>query len=146
MLYDIEKYKKRENFNEGFWDEFMSQDVLEDFPRRGRRLPGPAINVMENENEFILELASPGFCKEDYVLQVEDNTLTITGKGNESEEEVARNYNRREFSTSSFERSFLLPDYVKSDEIAASCADGILTIHIPKHETRVQQKRSIDIS
>lgn len=144
MLYDLEKRRKRESFNQGFWDEFTNRDVFEDFPLSGRRTSLPAVNVIENDKEYILELASPGMCKENYTIQLENDVLTISGRLENADKNLK--YTRWEFYPSSFQRSFLLPDTVNSDEIAASCSDGILTIHIPKmKETAVQKRRTINV-
>lgn len=146
MLYDLEKRKKREDLNEGFWDDFTNRDLFEDFPIRTRKQSSPAINIIENDNEFIMELISPGMCKKDYMLEVENDILSISGRRT-PETDVERNYTRREYQVREFTRSFLLPEYVNSDEISARCEDGILTIHIPKkEEARIRQKRNIKIS
>ncbi|UII24785.1 Hsp20/alpha crystallin family protein [Fulvivirga maritima] len=144
MLYDIENYNKRNDLNPGFWDQFTNRDVFEDFPfeRGPKRLP--AVNVIENNQEFILELASPGMCKDNYKLEVQNNILNISGDVRSNAEKSKESYTRREFNYASFTRSFMLPDYVKQEEIAASCSDGILTVHIPKREeAEVETKREI---
>ena len=146
MLYDLDKRKKREDLNEGFWDDFTNRDLFEDFPIRRKRQSSPSINIIENNEEFIMELISPGMCKKDYKLEVENDILSISGERKPAGN-VEGNYTRREYQVTDFTRSFLLPEYVNSDEISARCEDGILTIHIPKkEEARVQQKRNISIS
>lgn len=146
MLYDLDKRKKREDLNEGFWDDFTNRDLFEDFPIRRKRQSSPSINIIENNKEFIMELISPGMCKKDYKLEVENDILSISGE-RKAAGNVEGSYTRREYQVRDFTRSFLLPEYVNSDEISARCEDGILTIHIPKkEEARVQQKRNINIS
>ncbi|UII32064.1 Hsp20/alpha crystallin family protein [Fulvivirga ulvae] len=146
MLYDLDKRKKREDLNEGFWDDFTNRDLFEDFPVRARRQSRPAINIIENSKEFIMEMISPGMCKKDYKLEVENDILSISGE-RKPQSTAEGKYTRREYQAAAFTRSFLLPEYVNSDEISARCEDGILTIHIPKkEEARIQQKRNISIS
>lgn len=140
MLYDIEQKTKRNSLNPGFWDQFTNRDVFEDFiNNRQQRLP--AVNVIENDAEFILELASPGMCRDNYTLEVENDVLNISGnvKTRNTTEEMT--YKRREFNHTAFDRSFILPEYVDEEKIAASCADGILTIHIPKKDNVTVNKR-----
>ncbi|ELR70073.1 putative heat-shock related protein [Fulvivirga imtechensis AK7] len=147
MLYGLDQRRKRQDFNEGFWDGFTNRDVLEDYPIR-ERSDIPAVNVVENKQEYILELAAPGMCKEDYKLEVEDNILTISGESEKrNTENQERSFIRNEFTCSYFSRSFILPEHINSDEISASCSEGILTIHIPKKEEAMKDnRRQIDIS
>lgn len=147
MLYGLDERRKRQDLNEGFWDDFTGRDVLEDYPTRGRRTNIPAVNVVENDKEYVLELASPGMCKEDYHLEVENDILTISGESLKRGENEDKGYIRNEFMCSSFSRAFILPEHIESDNISASCSEGILTIHIPKkEEVQGNQRRRIDIS
>ncbi|MBL3655443.1 Hsp20/alpha crystallin family protein [Fulvivirga sediminis] len=146
MLYDIQNYNKRNEMNPGFWDQFTNRDVFEDFPfeRGPSRLP--AVNVIENKQEFIIELASPGMCKDNYKLEVQNNILNISGDVRSGVDSTKENYTRREFKHSSFTKSFMLPDFVEQEAIAASCSDGILTVHMPKRqEAEIESKREIFI-
>ena len=96
----------------------------------------PAINVIENDNDYKVEVAAPGMTKEDFNLKVtDDNYLVLTmEKKNETKDEdnKKRKYLRREFSYRKFEQSLALPEDVNKDEIKASVNDGVLTIDIPK--------------
>lgn len=106
----------------------------------------PAVNVIENKENFQLDIAVPGMNKEDFKLNVTDNVLSISSKKENSKEEKTDNYTRKEFSYSSFERSFTLPKNVNSDDIKASYENGILKINIPKKEKIKDDGRVIDIS
>lgn len=94
----------------------------------------PAVNIKENTESFIVELAAPGLNKEDFKLHVEDNFLTISAEKKSENEQNEQSYTRKEFSFTSFKRSFTLPKTVDSDKIEASYTNGILNIHIPKKE------------
>ncbi len=94
----------------------------------------PAVNVIENKDNFQLEVAVPGLNKNDFKLNIKNNVLTITGKKEIEKEENETNYTRKEFSYSSFERSFTLPDSVNSDNINAVYENGVLKVNIPKRE------------
>lgn len=94
----------------------------------------PAVNIKENTESFIVELAAPGLNKEDFKLHVEDNFLTISAEKKSENEQNEQSYTRKEFSFTPFKRSFTLPKTVDSDKIEASYTNGILNIHIPKKE------------
>jgi HSP20 family protein len=89
---------------------------------------------------------APGFKKEDFKVKVDDDILTISAeiKTESTEEGKNKEYTRREYSSSSFSRSFQLPDNVKDDSITASYQDGILKLEMPK--TAQQQKTTKEIA
>lgn len=102
----------------------------------------PAVNVKENKDAFKIDVAAPGFKKEDFKLEVKNGHLTISGETSEEKEDKDETYTRREYSYNTFSRSFSLPDNIKGDEIAAKYADGVLKITVPKikaDEKPVQQ-------
>lgn len=96
----------------------------------------PAVNVTENDNEYKMEVAVPGFKKEDFSLEVKNGYLTISGeRKEESVNKETDKYTRREFSFSTFTRSFALPDDVLDAKINARYNDGILVVNLPKTKT-----------
>jgi len=97
----------------------------------------PPVNVEESEKEFQVSLAAPGLKKEDFNIEVKDNSLIISNESSEESEESEENYTRKEFSYRSFHRSFWLPENAKSDDIKASYKNGILMITVPK--TKVEK-------
>ena len=111
----------------------------------------PAINVIENEKDYKVEVAAPGMTKEDFNIHLgEDNELVITmEKKNETKEEDKENkkYLRREFSYSKFQQAFVLPEDVEKDKISANVTDGVLTIGLPKRtpEEKAKINRVIEI-
>ena len=111
----------------------------------------PAINVIENEKDYKVEVAAPGMTKEDFNIHLgEDNELVITmEKKNETKEEDKENkkYLRREFSYSKFQQAFVLPEDVEKDKISANVTDGVLTIELPKRtpEEKAKINRVIEI-
>ena len=108
----------------------------------------PAVNVSENDEEFIIEMAAPGMKKDDFRINLDRNVLTISSTRKNEKEEKKANYSRREFSYQSFQRSFTLPEAtVNSDKVSARYEDGILYIHIPKRdEVKPKPAREIQIS
>jgi HSP20 family protein len=94
----------------------------------------PAVNVRENGKEFCVEFAAPGFKKDDFKVDVEDNVLVVSAEREKESNEENDRFTRREFSYSSFSRSFTLPQNVNSENIDAKYSDGILKLSIPKKE------------
>jgi HSP20 family protein len=94
----------------------------------------PAVNIKENGDHYTVCLAAPGLNKEDFRLDVEDNMLTISSEKEETKEEKEDKFNRREYSYTSFSRSFSLPDDVKQDAIEARYQNGELKINLPRKE------------
>ena len=104
----------------------------------------PAINVIENEKDYRIELAAPGMSKEDFNIKLdEENNLVISmEKKNENKGEDKKNgrYLRREFSYSKFQQTMILPDDVDKDAISASVEHGVLTVDLPKQTPEAVQK------
>lgn len=111
----------------------------------------PAVNVVEHQDGFRIEVAAPGLKKDDFRLNLNHNNLTISAyqetKKEEQDQHADREkYTRREFSYSSFQRTFTLPTSVDADNIQATYTDGVLKIELPKREeARVKPPRQIEI-
>lgn len=131
-------------------ENFFGRD-MNDFFNQGMQTMShvPAVNVVEHNDGFRIEVAAPGLKKEDFKLNLNHNNLTISAyQENKTEETDKENekYTRREFSYSSFQRTFMLPNSVEADQIKANYADGVLTIEIPKREeAKVKPPRQIEI-
>ena len=103
----------------------------------------PAINVIENEKEYDVELAAPGLTKEDFQVHVdEDNNLVINmeKKADNHEKKQHGRYLRREFSYEKFQQMLTLPEDAEADKIEAKVEHGVLNVHIPKKENVDVQK------
>jgi HSP20 family protein len=94
----------------------------------GREPMLPAVNIKDNGTGFTLELAAPGYRKEDLKVNVKDGVLTISSSKKEEHEEKGKGYTRREFSSASFSRSFSLPASVDEKSVDAAYKDGVLTV------------------
>ncbi len=90
------------------------------------------VNIQETEKGYAIELAVPGFSKEEFSILVENRILRIKGEHVENKKEQSEKYTRREFSKSSFERSFSLPSEIKEDDIEASYENGILKLELTR--------------
>lgn len=105
----------------------------------------PAVNISESENNYHVELAAPGLKKEDFKLNLERNSLAISVEQTSNQQNSQKNYSKREYSYSSFVRSFTLPDSADHSQIEASYTDGILRIDIAKREEAKAVRRQIEI-
>ena len=106
----------------------------------------PAANVSETDESFKIELAVPGFKKEDFKINVDGKNLKISTVSSNETEETQEKYVRKEFSFSSFERLFYLPKSVDVDKIEASYVDGILNLTLPKkEEAKPKEPRLISV-
>lgn len=92
----------------------------------------PAVNIREDDKKYSLELAVPGIDKKDLKIEVNEDILTISMEQKQENEEEISGYKRREYSYSSFCRSFYLPEDSNRDKIEASYKDGILTVDLHK--------------
>jgi HSP20 family protein len=107
----------------------------------------PAVNIREDETNFILELAVPGIDKNELKIDINEDVLTISSETKSETEEKKEGYKRKEFSYSSFCRSFYIPENVNRDKIEATYKDGILSVGLPKQEEEKNKiSRQIKIS
>jgi HSP20 family protein len=120
-------------FNDDFFnDSFLSKSV-------------PSVNVKENNSEFLIEVAAPGYKKDSFNIEIQDNYLKISSKNESKKEDKSDKWHRQEFSYSSFERSFSLPEDVNAEDIKATYNEGILNISIPKKVKVEKTSRVIEI-
>jgi HSP20 family protein len=134
-------------------DEFFGRDWL-DSSRANWKSTGTtlaAVNVLENNDDFKIEVAAPGLKKDDFKVELDNNILTISSQREDGEEKNQGdnyNYTRREFRYQSFQRSFSLPEnQVKADKISAQYVDGLLKIVIPKSdEAKIKPAKQIAVS
>ncbi|MCK9452468.1 MAG: Hsp20/alpha crystallin family protein [Bacteroidales bacterium] len=130
----------------------MLSEMMEDFDRNWLRSSEarpmmPAVNISENEDGFVLELAAPGMQKADFQINLDNQVLTISSEKQDESEEKNEKYSRREFCYSSFNRSFTLPKSINFDKIKADYKDGVLKVNLPKREdAKVALNRQIEIA
>ena len=121
---------------------FFNDDVFRSEYQNTR----PAVNIKETEEGYGLEVAAPGFAKEDFKIDLDHDLLTISVEKENKTEEEKNGYTRREFNYASFKRSFTLPETVDREKIQASYTNGILNVGLPKKEQEQKLKRNISIS
>jgi HSP20 family protein len=105
----------------------------------------PAVNISESTENYHIELAAPGLKKQDFKINVDNDVLTISVEQQTEQNNSNRKYNKREYSYSSFVRSFTLPDIADHSRIDATYEDGVLKIDVAKKEEAKTISRQIDI-
>ncbi|PTQ98026.1 heat shock protein Hsp20 [Mucilaginibacter yixingensis] len=105
----------------------------------------PAVNIAETENEFHVELAAPGLKKEDFKISLDKNVLSVSAEKKAEQAAEGKKYSKREYSYSSFVRSFTLPESADQSKIGAEYTDGILKLTVGKKEEAKAQSREIEV-
>lgn len=105
----------------------------------------PAVNISESSDSFSIELAAPGLQKSDFKINVDKNMISISVEKKEQEETADKLFSKKEFSYTSFTRSFSLPETVDYSQIEATYTDGVLIVKVAKKEDAVIAKRLIEV-
>lgn len=100
----------------------------------------PAFDISETEKEYMISGEIPGINSKDLDITLLDDILTIKGEKKQENEEKEENYHRVERHYGSFQRSFRIPEKVKTDELDATYKDGILKLSLPKAEASEVKK------
>ncbi|EPT33789.1 Hsp20/alpha crystallin family protein [Bacteroidetes bacterium oral taxon 272 str. F0290] len=135
-----------ENWLPTFFDDFFDNEWMV-----RSKAAAPAMNVMENENDYKVEIAAPGMKKEDVNIHLDqDHNLVVSmEKKTENKEDDKKHsrYLRCEFSYSKFQQTLVLPDNVDKEKIHAAVNDGVLTIELPKlkPEDKIKTVKVIEV-
>ncbi len=105
----------------------------------------PAVNITETTEAFAIELAAPGLQKSDFKINVDKNIISISVDKVEESVSDDKLYSKKEYSYSSFSRSFTLPETVNYSDIDAVYVDGVLQVKIGKKEEAIVAKRLIEV-
>ena len=126
--------RKQENWIPSIFEDLFNDSRLANVANFGSTLP--AVNIKETEENFTVEVAAPGKTKEDFIIELNDDLLTISSesKTESSETSDSGRYTRKEFNYVSFRRAFHLPETVEQNKIEAKYENGILMIEVPKKE------------
>lgn len=128
-------------FVNSVFDNFFNDSFLSD--RLVTRVP--AVNITESSDAYNIELAAPGLKKSDFKINVDKNLITISVEKKEESTEEDKVFSKKEFSYTSFSRSFSLPDTVDYNSIDANYEDGVLELKIGKKEEAIVTKRQIEV-
>ncbi len=139
------------NYNNQNWLPSIFNDFFDNDWMVRMNTTAPAINVIENENDYKVEVAAPGMSKDDFNIHLGDNNELVISMEKKSEtkdeDKKQKKYLRREFSYAKFQQSLVLPEDVEKDKITANVNNGVLTIDLPKRtpEDKAKINRVIEI-
>jgi HSP20 family protein len=123
----------------------LAQNAIQEISNHVEPATRPAMNVLETENGFELQIAAPGFLKSAFSIDVEGEKLTISAKKEVKTTGNSDKWLRREFGVSEFSRVFKMPESVDANQIAASFEQGILTLQLIKKESSKPVVKSIQV-
>ena len=103
----------------------------------------PAVNISEDDLQFIIEFAVPGRAKTDFIIEAKDDVLSVSLETEHSDSDVTNLYYKKEFDYTSFQRNFNLPDSVATDKIKAAYKEGVLKLTLPKKEESLPQPKKL---
>lgn len=137
--------RKNQNWLPDIFNDFFNNNWMEK-----TNATAPAINVLEHENGYSVEVAAPGMTKDDFQIHVDDNDnliISMEKKTDNQKEKANGRYLRCEFSYSKFQQSIILPENVDKEHISAKVEHGVLTVELPKLPEREEREaiRKIDI-
>jgi|SRR5690606_36591214 len=105
----------------------------------------PAVNIAETDEAYEVELAAPGLAKEDFKVNVDRDVMTISAEKQRESDTSGKHYSKREYSYTSFTRSFTLPDSADQGKIDATYIDGVLRVSVAKREEAKAASRLIEV-
>ena len=122
-------------------EDFWNNDTLVEDRFWNTSVNLPAVNIIEKDDKFLIEMAAPGLRKEDFKINIDNGILQIDSESQREVEEEKDNYTRKEFNYSSFSRSFTLPENASEENIAASYENGVLKLKLQKLKSETSHKK-----
>jgi HSP20 family protein len=127
------------------FDDFPDFTKEWDFPVKSEEF-FPKVDISEGPQQYDIRAEIPGMKKEDIKISINKNVLTISGEKKEEKKTEEKKYHRVESYYGSFQRSFVLPDGIKSEKVDANFKDGVLSVVVPKSEEAREKAVDIKIS
>ena len=121
----------------------MFDDFFDNEWMKKTNATAPAINVIENDTEYKVEVAAPGMNKEDFNVHVDESgnlVIAMEKKSDNEDKDKKGRYLRREFSYTKFQQTLILPEDVEKDTINACMCDGVLGIELPRKAPEPKDK------
>ena len=122
-------------------EDFWNNDTLIEDRFWNTRVNLPAVNIIEKDDKFLIEMAAPGLRKEDFKINIENGILQIDSESQSEVDEEKDNYTRKEFNYSSFSRSFTLPENASEENISANYENGVLKLKLQKLKSETSHKK-----
>lgn len=133
--------RKQSPFFPSLVDEFVNRDWNLELPSFSTTVP--AVNIIEKETEYKIELAVPGMRKDHFEIEMEEGILSISANQDEEKTSEKGKFTRREFSYNSFRRSFTIPESVDPAKIDANYTKGVLFISLLKRKEALPQPKKL---
>ena len=121
----------------------LFDDLIFNQDWNNQNLSLPAVNIIEADDHFDIQLATPGIKKSDFQIEVDEGVLIISSETGTQTNETEASFTRKEFGNHSFKRSFNIPDTIYVDKITAVYKEGILTVSLPKKEEALPQPKKL---
>jgi HSP20 family protein len=135
----------RRSFRPFYMPDIFNEDFFPGFVNKTKSMP--AVNIREDEKNYVLDLAIPGIDKKDLKIDINEDVITISSEVKNESEKTGDGYKRKEFSYSAFSRSFYVPENVNREKIEANYKDGVLCVTLPKQEEeKTKVTKTIQIS
>ena len=131
----------QDQINRMFWEAFPEPRGEEDEVSLGTWYP--PVDIHDADEAIVVKAELPGLKKEDIVIEIKGNILTLKGERTEGREIREENYYRQERRSGKFHRSFTLPAAISPEKVVATYKAGVLEIKIPKAEK--QKPKQVDI-
>jgi HSP20 family protein len=134
-----------QDFFNGDMEPFFPRNLVDFFNPDTVRAIHPKVNIVENENEFLLTAEVPGMVEKDIHVEIKDGVLSLRGDVKEEKETKEDNYRIQEFSSQNFERSFRLGDQVDPEKVVAKLEKGVLRVSLGKKEIAKPKRVEVKI-
>jgi len=143
MTYPAARRNRNRNLN-NFFNTFLQAQPVKKHNRPSAA--NAAVNIAENDDNFRIELAAPGWAKADFNIELDNAVLTISAKKEAVEAKEGEKFLRREFVAKELKRTFNLPETIDVEGLSAAYVNGILTLTLPKkEEAKPQAPRKVAI-
>jgi len=129
--------RKQNTWFPSVMDDFLNTNWNINVPSYSNTLP--AVNIIENDTDFILHIAAPGLNKNDFELSIENKVLSIEVVKDSNNDD----FTRQEFDYTSFKRTFSIPKTVEKSKISASYTNGVLNITLPKTKDALTEPKKL---
>ena len=129
----------------GDLEPFFPKNLMDFFDPETVRAVHPKVNIVENENEFLLTAEVPGMEEKDINVEINEGVLSLRGNAKQEKETKDENFRIREFRSQNFERSFRLGDQVDPEKVVAKLEKGVLRVSLGKKEIAKPKKVEIKI-
>jgi HSP20 family protein len=104
----------------------------------------PAVDLVEEDERYVLRADLPGVREQDVKVEVKDNVLTVSGERHSEQQEREQGYRRVERTSGSFSRSLVLPEGVDPTQVQARIEHGVLEVSVPKPAERAPHRVAVE--